>query len=370
MRRAAVLDGYFGMHNAGDDAFCLVAARLLPERLGFDRLAVVAAHDDLPILPPLAKGLLPTTPLARGHVRAATIAGKLRYRTVLHVGGSTLRRMNQRRRDEAGLQKTAHISCHALGVSVGPFRNRTDERQIREFLKRFGSISLRDRASYERSDAMSLDLPLRQAFDLAVLAPDRVPCPLPRGTRSRPRLGVALRPFESIEGGNIETERVRVLRVLETLRAVAKLIDFELVLLAFNCHPTKGDVDLANMMADELEAVVPSSVVSYEGDVPSMLSAVAACDAVLAMRLHAGVFAYASGVPFAFINYHPKCQEFADSVGLPQSLAFASDGSDLVCRAATVVELLTGDCPTLLPLKRARSMALEAFELLEAHLDN
>ena len=178
-----------------------------------------------------------------------------------------------------------------------------------------------------------------------------------------------MRLFESFEGGSIETEHRRILRTIELLKAVAELVDYEPVLLAFNCHPSKGDVGLANLVADELKTDVPCAVEAYEGDVASMLVAVAACDAVLAMRLHAGVFAYATGVPFAIIDYHPKCVEFAESVGLPRDLVFAGDGSDLAEQAARIAELLDGDGPSLLSLDTARCMALEGFDLLEAHLD-
>src|SRR5205085_8290897 len=104
-------------------------------------------------------------------------------------------------------------------------------------------------------------------------------------------------------------------RTVEVLKELRQLLDYELVLLAFNGHPRNGDIELAHRLADDLAREVPCRVVSYDGDVPSMLAAVAECHAVLAMRLHAGIFAYASGVPLAFINYHPKCQEFAESVG-------------------------------------------------------
>ncbi|MEO8692718.1 MAG: polysaccharide pyruvyl transferase family protein [Acidimicrobiales bacterium] len=369
MKRSAVLEGYFGMHNVGDDAFCVVAASVLSERLGFDHLAVVAPHDALPILPALARGMLPRSARTRGHVRAATVAGKLRHRLVLHTGGSTLRQMNQRRCDEALLQRTGSISCHALSVSVGPFRNCADEWSIREFLKRFRSISLRDAASFERAKAMSLDVPLSRSFDLAVLAPDHMQTVARRSQRARPRLGVALRLFESFEGGSIEMEQRRILGTIGLLKAVAKLVDYEPVLLAFNCHPSKGDVGLANMIADEMQAVTPCTVEPYERDVSSMLSAVASCDAVLAMRLHAGVFAYATGVPFAIIDYHPKCADFAESVGLTPELVFAGDGSDLVDQAERIASLLSNGGPPLLSLDTARYMALEGFDLLGAHLD-
>jgi polysaccharide pyruvyl transferase WcaK-like protein len=369
MRRSAVLEGYFGMRNVGDDAFCLVAAKDLPERFGYRHLAVIASDHELPVLPPVARGVLPSRPLTRGHVRAATMAAKLRHRTVLHVGGSTFRRMNKRRRDEARLLRSRRVSCHALSVSVGPFRSSTDEREIAEFLKRFQSVSLRDHGSYERARAMSLDLPITQSFDLAVLAHDRLPSRLPIEQRTRPRLGVALRLFESTEGGDVATEQRRNLCAVDMLKALADKVDYELDVLAFNCHPTWGDVGLAHEIASALESIVPSRVIAYERDVASMFSAVNGCDAVLAMRLHAGIFAYASRVPFAMIDYHPKCREFGESIGLPSKFIFSGDGSDLAEHTTTIGELLTNDEPSLLPLATARSMALAAFDFLEAHHD-
>jgi polysaccharide pyruvyl transferase WcaK-like protein len=124
------------------------------------------------------------------------------------------------------------------------------------------------------------------------------------------------------------------------------------------------------MVAAELNTVVATTVKPYKRDIASMFSAVASCDAVLAMRLHAGVFAYATGVPFALIDYHPKCVEFGESVGLPSSLVFAGDGSDLADQAEVIAKLLTNDGPPLLPLDTAQCMAMKGFDLLEAHLDD
>jgi polysaccharide pyruvyl transferase WcaK-like protein len=316
-------------------------------------------------LPPNARGVLPAPPRYPGHVRVTTIAAKVRHRTVVHMGGSTLRRMNRRRRDEAALHRAGLVASHAVGVSVGPFRNTRDELEIREFLKRFRSISLRDVASYERTRSLGLDVPVCLSFDPAVLLPDFLPSTSgdPRG---RPRLGVALRLFESQEGDTppaIEGRRLH--SVTQMLKRLAETVDYEVVVFAFNGHPERGDVELANRLATAVGGAVPATVVRYDGDLRSIFSEVSRCDAVVAMRLHAAVFAYTAQVPFALIDYHPKCAEFARSVDLSRDLVFAGDGSDLDDSTQLVASLLGGGRRPSLSVGEARSLALGAFDLLK-----
>jgi polysaccharide pyruvyl transferase WcaK-like protein len=271
--------------------------------------------------------------------------------------------MNRRRRDEAVLLRTGLITCDAVAVSVGPFRNADDERHIREFLKRFRSISVRDRGSFERTVSMDLDTPIRQSFDLAVLLREQR-LETPR-RRSIPRFGVALRYFESQEGGDLAAESTRLRSVVEVLNALSKTQPIEVVLLAFNSHPQRGDVSLAHTLADEIKPFADCEVVAYDGDVGAFYSAVAGCDAVLAMRLHAAIFAYTAGVPFGLINYHPKCAEFAHQVQLPSAVLFESDASDLRDRADLMSDLINGMLRPGLSVDVACTLARGAFDLLE-----
>jgi polysaccharide pyruvyl transferase WcaK-like protein len=53
-----------------------------------------------------------------------------------------------------------------------------------------------------------------------------------------------------------------------------------------------------------------------------MLAAVGRCDFVLAMRLHALIFAVHQGVPACGISYDPKVRDFCQAAHLPAPLAW------------------------------------------------
>src|SRR5581483_2579472 len=98
MTPVTVLDGYYGQHNAGDDAFCFVASACAPTVWPGRKVAYLAT--ELPELPRPGVALLAHSSRPKGRRRATAVLSALRAGHVVHVGGSTLRRMNRHRQDQ------------------------------------------------------------------------------------------------------------------------------------------------------------------------------------------------------------------------------------------------------------------------------
>ena len=49
-----------------------------------------------------------------------------------------------------------------------------------------------------------------------------------------------------------------------------------------------------------------------------MLAYVGECDVFIGTKYHSIVFAYIKNLPLLIINYHQKCQNFAEEIGLPE----------------------------------------------------
>jgi polysaccharide pyruvyl transferase WcaK-like protein len=370
--REIVFDGYYGRRNTGDDAFCVVAADVAHRRWGYQRVAFVGPHSDLPALPVPARGLFPDPPRFRGHGRFAPVPAMLRSRRVVHVGGSTLTHRLTRQRDEARLARAGLVELHAVGVSIGPFANREDGREVAATLRRFASVSVRDTASLERAAEIGLAGRVTSGFDVAVLlprvlaTPDRSDRP-PDDTRP-PVLGVSVCPDESLRGGDAARDRRRQASVRDLVAAVAERTGATVRILVFNDHPRWGDSDVSWQLAAALDGVSTVEQVHRSRDVRHLLDAVASCDAVVGTRLHSAIFAYACGVPFALVAYQRKCDDFAAEVGLPDPLVFPAHGPDPadVDTVAALLDSPGADLRARLTVDEARDRADAAFPDLPA----
>ena len=366
-----VAEGYYGMGNAGDDAFCLVTSAFAREAWGVDDLAFVAPQSRLPALPFPARGIFPDPVRFRGHGRTAALWAKLRARHVAHVGGSVFQNLTGRQRDEEFFARLGLLRLHAIGVSVGPFKSAREGRRTVRFLRRFHTLHVRDQASAGRIAEVDSTLNARVGFDVAVLLPELAFCrsvveEAKRPGRSNPPVvGVSVCNDASLRGAVSEAEEQRHAAVVETLRRLAAQRAVRYRFIAFNSHPRWGDEDLTRRIADAVAASAEVEVQGYDGDVRGTLAAVAGCDAIFATRLHAGVFAYACQVPFVIVAYRSKGRDFAREVGLPDRFVFPVAGPQPQAGCAALAELLDGRTAlvqALLPLDVARRRARAGFD--------
>ena len=81
--------------------------------------------------------------------------------------------------------------------------------------------------------------------------------------------------------------------------------------------------------------------------------------AVVAMRLHAAVFAYSLGVPTIIAPYHEKCVEWSETIGQPSELTLGMSSWEEPELSMALRVALGPDppCPQL-PLTTARQRAL------------
>lgn len=357
-----VFDGYYGMRNAGDDAFCVVAAQHALTVWQCQDIGFLARAADLPVLPVTARALLPEEPRFRGHTRAAALASMLGSGTVVHVGGSTFMAPLTRHRDQSRLARYGRPNLHAVGVSIGPFSSERAAVRIRRILTQFRSVSVRDSASLHRFRDLLPEKQVRLGFDVAVLLEPTGPRKRERRVQARsgPLIGVSVCAHETERGGDVQTERRRFERTFRTVEQASRAIGARVRIFVFNDHPRLGDQTLSTELASRLSA--PAEVVVRGHDPGRLLSAVAECDVMVATRLHSAVFAYAVGVPFITVAYQRKGVEVTDEIGVPRELVFDADGPDPADGVPRILELLDDGPPkSLVPLDEAQKRARRSF---------
>ncbi len=319
----ALLIGYYGEQNTGDDALFAVTAwgmqRYFPACRLYSYTAALPRVPGAAVVPVFRHKRFP------GHnlLRAAWLTPQLSQ--VVYGGGSILFDAGTLRYWSRLLDRIPSSRHFAAGVSVGPFASRDDEAACADFLRRLAFIGLRDAVSYQRVRELCPSVRAELTFDLAPLLWVAGEAPA-AGTRRG--LGVALCHYERFTGGDPACEHRRMLRLADALtQAIRQDLVDELVLIDFNGHPAMGDHAIHRELADRLAASVPVRHLTYTDNPYDVLRTILRLRGIVAMRLHAAVFAFCAQTPCLMLAYHEKCRGWARMTGLPDDLVL--DATDV-----------------------------------------
>ena len=287
-----LISGYYGFGNAGDEAILRGTLESLRMRLPGCEYTVLSADPDGTRT---AYGVQAVDRWDKGEVwRAIGEAG-----LALQGGGGLLQDATSQRSPlyylailyAARLRRTPYM-VYAQGM--GPLSGGLNRWLTGRLVRGAAAVSVRDEVS--KTLLAELGVPEERVEVTADAAALLDPVPYedtawmlpPR--EAGPRVAFALREYPGCEGlveGAVEA--ARVLRDEEGAQVVPLAL-----------HP--GDEVVAEMLGSVKKGSDPFSVVRV-------------VELVVAMRLHAAIFAAASGVPFVGLAYDPKVKAFAQSVG-------------------------------------------------------
>jgi len=346
--------GYYGMRNFGDDLFgvlCSAAARQYWNA------------EPLLVGPPLqgakARAMWPAAlpahmygaPGALG--KAARVVGFMRglhASDVLVMGGGSV--INARESFRKPMMLSAvrrnRVRLAAVGVSVGPFPDAASESAAADFVRQFSYLSVRDRRSYELARRMGLEHIVHEGRDLAGLLRNVAPVhahPTRDEERSVARIGIAPCRYQVRADHPAPTPSQWHDAVVHAVTRVASRIPLEVEIFSLNGHPQHGDEAMSQQLQQRLrERGIATDLHAYAGSDPlRTVAAIRRCDAFVSARLHGAIVAYLCSVPFAIVDYHPKCRDFADDIGLPPDLRITGDAHDTAAFMHVVEALLNDD---------------------------
>lgn len=343
-RRGVIFHGYYGQRNAGDDTFARVASKIAEDlevkRFGFTSPRAPWEELNIP-----GRAIYPDRARFPGHLRTRVLAATVAAGTSVFFGGSTIFQRQRALDDQMALVRIAHVRLHGCGISVGPFRTSEDEARVARYLTRFDTLSVRDRSSFERVASLAPGIELTQGFDPAVLLPefDRPHPPLEKKSRGvKPIIGVSICGTET-RGGNPRADALRFDTVRSLVNRTALLTGAQVRLIVMNGHPKHGDASITAEFARRLDPAIDVEVVPYSPDTRVLIRAISECTAVVAMRLHAGIFGFATGVPVLFSAYHQKSVDFAEIAGYPKRVLTNPDDAAAAWRDhETLLAMLEG----------------------------
>lgn len=312
-----LLWGYYGNRNFGDDA--------LGECLLREIRALVPAADIGVTVPSnasedwLAPDLRAQTRVVRKDmgtfIHLPSIAS-----TVIFGGGTWYQ-------DYGNVRYKAHALLHALalaqmrlrgrtigylGGSLGPFASQVTALLAKACLRLAHDVWFRDSGSARLLGCSAND---DVVFDPLVLLPDWVP--RMKMERTDKVLGVSAMLFHSMAYGLSERDRKVLTNMAVALSAFLETRpDWSLRLFAFQTGSYPADDRAAcEAVKNQLRNDARVDIVEYKG-VEQFSHELSQCDAIVAFRLHSAIFAFAYGIPYISIEYHPKVIGFNSRVGL------------------------------------------------------
>lgn len=305
--RNLVVSGYYGSKNAGDEAMLAAMLEVLSDLDPKLHITVISAD--------------PEDTRARHGVDAVswldiTHILQLLGRADLLIsgGGSLLQNVTSRR----SLYYYLGIIFLALAVKtpvmlyaqgIGPICGRLARSLTRRIVNRVQLITVRDHGSLAELSRLGIRRPRIEATADAVLAihpvdreAGRLILAANQAEGARPVVGISVRDW----CGWTQYKEVLAQAADEIVRTYGARVVF--LPMQF-----PEDVRAAESVAARMRE--PYTVLPGEYTTAELLSLVGNMDLMIAVRLHALIFAGVMGVPLIGISYDPKIDRFLDSIG-------------------------------------------------------
>ena len=322
-RYGAVVCGAYGRGNMGDDAILQTVIRQLRMQ-----------DPDLPICVMTRKPV--ETALETGvstvQIFHAMRASKWMKRSTLYIsGGGTLLQNATSTRSLIyylfSMIQAKKCGCRVMlyGCGAGPVRGKGNQRLVARVLNRYADqMTLRDPASRQTLERFGVTVPKCMVTADPALGmqadTERTPEFLRKNgvDRDQKYALFVLRPWSGME------------RRLDAVRQAAAYVyrNWDLMPM-FMCFEPSRDQNITNAAADGIQ--VPYKILTGEADCNIACGVIAQSQLVVAMRLHALVFACSQDVPMVGISYDPKVSGFMDYAGNPHHLALEELSGERLC---------------------------------------
>ena len=301
MGKRLVLAGYFGRGNLGDDAILLGFTRAVQD-LPYD-LRVIAGSPDLL----MREYGLP----AVGHVDFNAIRDVIEEcDAVVFPGGSIFQDVTSVRSvayyaNIVKVAKRANKKVVMLGQGIGPLNRFLGRWYASAALGAADAIAVRDRESISALKALGVESLPRVTADMAYMLP------VPKhdkdqkqfGVGDMKSVGIAARPLGRDRGKHVVKLFSELLRILFENGWVPAMIEMD----------REIDRPLLDKIGKEHGGKVPE--IRGLTHPVQLQQRFLRMDAVIGMRLHAGILATTVGVPAYMVSYDPKVNAFTNAMG-------------------------------------------------------
>ncbi len=306
-KKTAVISGYYGYHNLGDDAILLSIRR---------RLA--ALSDDVELV---ALSNAPDSTLEEYDVKAVQrfqpmqVRKAIKNADLLISGGGSLLQDRTSTRSLMYYLTVIRMALHykkpvmLYANGIGPVSKSKNRRRVQAVVSKADCITLRDTDSLQEleqmgvgSDAMTVTAD--PVFTLNGIAPDAAREILTAAEipTDRPILAVSMR-----QSGKIAQAVPELARFCDEAAKTHTVL--------FILMQTPADSAVTEAIRSRMSA--PSYVLETPGKPETMMGVIGLCNLVFSMRLHTVIFAAKQRVPVMGLVYDPKVASYLDLLHMP-----------------------------------------------------
>jgi len=310
----AVISGYYGFGNVGDEA--VLAGMLAALRARVPEAQITVLSGD----PAQTRQVHGVAAVSRSIGAVRAIAGADVF---ISGGGSLIQDVTSARSAVyylalLGLATVLARSVMVYAQGVGPLRRWWVRKLVGLIVNRVDLVTVRDEDSRRLLQDVGVQGPIHLTADPAFALE---PAPRARiadllSRTKRPRIGLVLRPWAHDQ---------HLAALLDGVRAACGDLGAEVLVLAF--HPAR-DLRVCADAGRALGAQVLAGLSAEEA-----MAAVGTLDLLVGMRLHALIWAVALGVPPVALVYDPKIAGLIARIGEGETLSLESLHADQVRRA-------------------------------------
>ena len=327
---SVIMSGYYGHKNSGDEAILQSICRNIMTDSGGDVSITVLSHD-----PEDTKALYGYGAIKRFRVFSVLRALK-RCDVLVSGGGSLLQDFTSTRSllyylfiINAAKRMGKKVMIYANGI--GPVNKKANRRRVCRVVNRADVITLRDEESAEELRAMGvmrddIRVTADPVFTMSGIsreeALDTLKC---RGVEVGPFIAVSIRNWPGT-GDFCE-------KMASLCDRLYEMSGCDIVFIPMQPDKETGiNQRIRGMMRN------PSHVLEGRLTAEELMGIIGASDLIIAMRLHALIFAARMNVPFAGIVYDPKVSSFTKTLAMPSIGDVRSFDSEMAFEA--IKELL------------------------------
>jgi polysaccharide pyruvyl transferase CsaB len=282
-KKRAILCGYYGMGNAGDEALLVCLLQSLPDHIE----PIVLSKN-----PTETQDRYPVKACDRWDLKAVT--REMRQADFFIWGGGSLMQDSSSRVSPiyyGGLMKLAQslgLTTIAWAQGLGPLNHRSNRWLTRHVLKRCRLVTVRDKVSQEMVQAWKIPV---------TIAPDPVWAMIAEKTLDlshlpKPRIAVNLRDHSSLTVDRLEVITQALIQLQQETQGTVVLLPFQ--------------ESLDGQLARDLQEKIPGSLVQFI-EAPQVLKGIfREVELTIAMRLHGVIMSVSEGCPCFALSYDPK----------------------------------------------------------------
>ncbi len=323
----AVISGYYGYENSGDEA--LLYAMLENLRSEKDDVRVLVLSKK----PEETEAKYGVHAVNRYHLFKIRKALRL-SRLFIFGGGSLIQDVTSNKSlwyyltvISMAIKNGVSVMLYANGI--GPVQKEKNRKKVRDILNKADIISLRDSDSLDEIKRMGIDLSrVKLTADpaLTVKASDektvRAMLAQEGVLEHETLLGISVRSWKACKPSYWESLAKGIETICKQYGYVPVFIPLKL----------PEDIAVSRELAEKMN--IKSYVLTNPYNANEMVGIAGACEMMIAMRLHAIIYAATANVPAIGLSYDPKVQGFVNYIGVNTTLTVEELSEDALISIA------------------------------------